>query len=517
VFKPINRMPTTRQRGMLNRHLLHVMCVCCLFYAAGCSFTRTPEAGQIPRFERRPVLRLVEIAESVTESGGRNFPPIGQAESHGIETHMRSTLQESEAAALFSQSAVNLRLSVRLDTLIDHNLARCVVSGVICGVTLGLAPTTVKENYKVTLVGTVRSTDETLVKEYELEQEGSLIFWGYPPGLITSFGTLRSEPIEQVRLAIATNLVAKLVQAIAEDYELLVEARERNARWLAAKDKSDPHFPERMPDRQATVGFRWSRSGNNQIWALLIGISDYENENIPNLSCAADDAKAVYSWLVSREALGLPADNIRLLTDKEATLTNIKSALRDLRRQGIVEEDMLFVYFSGHGAPEVAADGSSLDAKYLLPYEADPDNLYGTAIRMDSFGTMLDDSDAKTQVVALDACYAGAVGRRTLARADVKDLAIRPKSMSELAAQRHRIILSAVTGRQVAVAPRELNHSLFTYYFLQALRSEQVGTLRECYEYLHDRVRRAAKKYDATQDPQWIGQPEADVILKPEQ
>jgi len=274
--------------------------------------------------------------------------------------------------------------------------------------------------------------------------------------------------------------------------------------------------PPMRPEPQA-VGFRWTASVRNKVWALVIGVSEYENDTVPDLPLGGSDAESFRTWLTSSTGLDLQREHVRTLTDAEATYTNIRTALRDLARRGIVSDDLLLVYFSGHGAPEVASDGSCLDAKYLLPYEADPSNLYGTAIPMDALGKLLDDTGARTQVVFLDACYAGAVGQPIMARTAVKDLSIRPKSLAEISgahAKTHCLILTAVTGNQVAVQPKELGQSLFTHYLLNSL--DQGRITPDWFLDLKNEVRRAARKYDAVQDPEWIGPAEVDITLRGE-
>ena len=47
-------------------------------------------------------------------------------------------------------------------------------------------------------------------------------------------------------------------------------------------------------------------------------------------------------------------------------------------------EDMVIIYFAGHGATEkdmISPDGDGLE-KYLLPFDADPKDLYASALPM---------------------------------------------------------------------------------------------------------------------------------------
>ena len=75
------------------------------------------------------------------------------------------------------------------------------------------------------------------------------------------------------------------------------------------------------------------------------------------------------------------------------------------------------IFFAGHGAPEVDPRGVERDglAKYLIPSDADPDDLYSTALPMDELQTIFERIEAERVVAFLDACYSGAAGGRTFA------------------------------------------------------------------------------------------------------
>ena len=62
--------------------------------------------------------------------------------------------------------------------------------------------------------------------------------------------------------------------------------------------------------------------------ALLIGINDYESESVPDLRGAVNDVALLRRVLVDR--LGFPAENVRVLLDKDADRRSIMEALADL-------------------------------------------------------------------------------------------------------------------------------------------------------------------------------------------
>jgi len=99
-------------------------------------------------------------------------------------------------------------------------------------------------------------------------------------------------------------------------------------------------------------------------WALVIGVSSYEDSRIDSLRYATRDAQVFYDWLVSPSGGRYAPSNLKLLLDKNATNERTKDALFNWLKQAI-EEDVVVVYFAGHGSPESRDAPHNL---YLLPY-----------------------------------------------------------------------------------------------------------------------------------------------------
>jgi len=80
------------------------------------------------------------------------------------------------------------------------------------------------------------------------------------------------------------------------------------------------------------------------------------------------------------------------------------------------KEDTLFIFFAGHGAPEddPASPDQDKIRKYLLPYDAEIEDLYTTAIAMDEIAEIFGRIQADRIVFMVDSCYSGAGGGRTI-------------------------------------------------------------------------------------------------------
>jgi len=166
----------------------------------------------------------------------------------------------------------------------------------------------------------------------------------------------------------------------------------------------------------------------------------------------------------------------------------------------------VFIFFAGHGAPEEDREKVERDgvAKYLVPVDADPDDLYATAFPMDELQTIFARIDAERVIVFLDACYSGAAGGRTFA---AKQMSVDEFFLERLARAKGRAILAASRPTEVALEASELGHGLFSYYLVEGLRGAAdankngVITLQELFDYVQQQVTQQAKRLGGDQHP----------------
>ena len=71
----------------------------------------------------------------------------------------------------------------------------------------------------------------------------------------------------------------------------------------------------------------------------------------------------------------------------------------------------VFVYYSGHGAPNPKTGDA-----YLVPYDGDPSFIDETGYSLKRLYATLGKLQAKEVIVALDSCFSGAGGRNVLAK-----------------------------------------------------------------------------------------------------
>ncbi len=206
-----------------------------------------------------------------------------------------------------------------------------------------------------------------------------------------------------------------------------------------------------------------------ETYAIVIGIDYRGREDIPNLKYASEDAKKVYAVLTDPRYGGVPKENARLLLNDKATRNEMIAALRKIRTW----DGYAYVYFSGHGAP-MTKDDKLVDA-FLVPYDvaiADPEILAETSIRLSYLQELVDASQAKGVMVALDACFSG--GGKSIVAKGAKPLVgvlaatplLAPKGAGKL------ILTSSAVNQQSWEDDTELRGGIFSHYLLEGLRGK---------------------------------------------
>jgi caspase domain-containing protein len=257
-------------------------------------------------------------------------------------------------------------------------------------------------------------------------------------------------------------------------------------------------------------------------YAVIIGVGRYEHLTIPTLKYAVADAEAMYRILT--DTAGFKKDNVLLLTDRserKPTLRNIKYALGTFLARAAQKDDTVIVYFAGHGAPEVDQRGLERDglAKYLIPSDADPDDLFSTALPMDDLQTIFGRIEAERVVMFLDACYSGAAGGRTFASKRTRSGAVDDLFLERLTRSKGRAIITASRPAELSVELPELGHGIFTYYLTEGLRGagdlnrDGIVSLQELYEYVEQQVVRKSRAVGGNQHPMMKGELEGVLPL----
>ncbi|KAJ7117543.1 hypothetical protein C8R44DRAFT_198080 [Mycena epipterygia] len=171
-----------------------------------------------------------------------------------------------------------------------------------------------------------------------------------------------------------------------------------------------------------------SSNADKAVFALIIGINKYQSTDFSTIRGAVNDAKAFESYLLDpreKQGLAVPASNIVLLLNEQATRENILETFRShfLNNPNIPDggKTTMILFFAGHGSRIEAPDNLlSRDGKVsaICPYDCDrTPNASGnnvSSIPEYILGRLLSELAVKKGpniTVILDSAHAGGMGR----------------------------------------------------------------------------------------------------------
>jgi ankyrin repeat protein len=239
-------------------------------------------------------------------------------------------------------------------------------------------------------------------------------------------------------------------------------------------------------------------------YAVVIGIEQYR-QGLSKADFAVRDAQVMRDYLT--KIMGYAEENVAVLLNDRAAKTDIEKYIEHWLPNHVEQDTSVFVYFSGHGAP----NPKTSDA-YLVPYDGDPAFVEATGYPLKRLYEHLAKLPAKEVVVMLDSCFSGAGGRSVIAKGT------RPMALSvenPVLAGGKTVVLAASSGGQVSSTYLQQGHGLLTYFFLKGLRGEADTNkdgaidLAEIFSYVKPQVERTARRgFNNEQTPQLLGAPD---------
>lgn len=144
-----------------------------------------------------------------------------------------------------------------------------------------------------------------------------------------------------------------------------------------------------------------------ETYAVIIGISDYQDDQIKDLKFAHNDAVAFADFISSPAGGNVSNENVSFLINEKATIANIYAAqqsILDRAKSG----DLVYFYFSGHGDVETGLYALGFFLAHDTPYK----NYLTNAIRIEDVNMwangMSISKDVKV-VLVTDACHSGRI------------------------------------------------------------------------------------------------------------
>lgn len=230
-----------------------------------------------------------------------------------------------------------------------------------------------------------------------------------------------------------------------------------------------------------------------EVYLVSVGISTYDDASIRALTYAEDDARAIADFYRTNPTSPVKPENITTLYGKQATSKGIRKAISELAKKA-KDFDTVIFYYAGHG--DVGKHPNKGTEYYLIPVDAEKDDLFSTAIEMSELQRLWSAVVTKRKIFIADACNSGGF---TDLRGDVDGF---ERGMGE-----GTIVMTASSRGQKALEAPELKHGLFTYYLLQGLNGQAAEngekriSVSELKKYLDKEVGDKAKELGSVQTP----------------
>ena len=258
--------------------------------------------------------------------------------------------------------------------------------------------------------------------------------------------------------------------------------------------------------------------------ALLVGINRYADPKF-DLQGAVYDAHNMRGLLT--DYLGFDSDQIRLLTDEQATRDAILAAVRDWLIAGTLPNSRALFYFAGHGyySRDENSDEPDEFDEALVPHDARVVSTASVPARMknlildDEIGALFAKLHDRQAYVIADSCHSGTVTRSGLGLdpSNVRTIDLRLDTRREPSGSRgvplaggsatgfiesegNLVSWTAVTSSQLALedldAPQR--QGVFTRRFVRGLaerRADRNGDGRVVHAELLDYVRKQSESY----------------------
>lgn len=244
--------------------------------------------------------------------------------------------------------------------------------------------------------------------------------------------------------------------------------------------------------------------------ALVIGIEKYQS--LPATLYGDRDARTMKAYLV--KTFGFSEENITLLTNENATQSNIKKELRKLSNNVKADVTDVFLFYSGHGIPSKESKAKP----YLAPVESEAAYIDETGILIDEIFDKFRGLKARRFTSIIDACFSGLKGGKKDPLLAAKAAYIVIESKGYLID--NGAIFYSSSGDQISTWIESKKHSVLSYYFFKGLQGEADAdknneiTFEEMEKYLREKVPSTARLQNIEQTPELISKNKTRVFVK---
>jgi hypothetical protein len=221
--------------------------------------------------------------------------------------------------------------------------------------------------------------------------------------------------------------------------------------------------------------------------AILLGVSNYDNDKISNLTACTYDVNLVHFLLKSTKKY----EDI-LLLDKNTTSENVKKQLTEFIRKHTAEEskeiDEVFFYYTGHGE-------LYKDEFYYILSNFDFDQRNSTSLKNGELDNLLRNLNPKLTVKFVDACQSGISYVKDPGEMRIEKVVDNGKHTFQ-----NCYFMFSSHSDQFSIATDKI--SLFTNSFLRAISRFNNGDIR--YADIIDRIKDDFSQPHSQQTPYFI-------------
>ena len=225
------------------------------------------------------------------------------------------------------------------------------------------------------------------------------------------------------------------------------------------------------------IGVATSRSTQGKqtntpkLWLLLVGVNQYQDEQIPSLRYSAVDCQGLAEALIDASSGQFTQKEVKIYHDFAPQLPLLETVSASLKEitNAAKEIDTVLFYFSGHGIIQ-----PNTQQAFLCLADTQKSNLKNTGLALQDLLQSLSHCPAQNQLVWLDACHSGGM---TLRGTTVEPLPSPTPQLVQVLQQRAAIskgfyaLLSCDTNQQ-SWEFTELGHGVFTYYLMRGLQGD---------------------------------------------
>jgi hypothetical protein len=230
-------------------------------------------------------------------------------------------------------------------------------------------------------------------------------------------------------------------------------------------------------------------------WALVVGISKFNDKHLPRLNFASKDAKDFASLLLDPNIGRFKTANVHALDDGQVTARQLKMELNWLARSA-QPNDLVVIFLSSHGTPR---NRDTAEVNYIATSETETepeDNLFATALPMVEISDVVRTRiKAERTVILLDTCHSGAA-------APVRDSAVSEKALDRIRQGVGRAIVTSSSAEEQSYEGKPFDNGYFTHFLIEALRKNKGSdSVEQVYASLKQNVSTAADSIKRKQTP----------------